>query len=107
MSCNGRPLFGHLPNQALIGMRSTEHPMAIVAKHISREFANTHKLVPWKIYVRSENDCMLRSMLLAGMCATVLAAEMPTPALVVLNKEEATLAIVDPNSGKVTARVPT
>lgn len=37
----------------------------------------------------------------------VSAAELPSPALVVLNKEEATLAIVDPASGKVTGRVGT
>ena len=35
------------------------------------------------------------------------AAETPSPALLVLNKEESSLAIVDPASGKVVARVPT
>lgn len=45
--------------------------------------------------------------LLIAMSAAIFAAELPSPALIVLNKEEATLAIVDPNSGKVTARVPT
>jgi len=35
------------------------------------------------------------------------ASTLPTPALVVLNKSDATLAIVDPASGKVVGRVPT
>lgn len=35
------------------------------------------------------------------------AADTPSPALLVLNKEEGSLAIVDPASGKVVARVPT
>jgi len=35
------------------------------------------------------------------------AAETPNPALLVLNKEDATLAIVDPRDGKVVGRVPT
>src|SRR5579872_3023952 len=35
------------------------------------------------------------------------AAETPTPALLVLNKEDATLAIVDPRDGEVVGRVPT
>ena len=39
--------------------------------------------------------------------ATLIAADIPSPALLVLNKEEATLAIVDAKSGKVVGRVPT
>lgn len=39
--------------------------------------------------------------------ATILLAQAPSPALLVLNKEEATLAIVDPSTGKVSARIPT
>lgn len=39
--------------------------------------------------------------------ALLTAAATPSPALIVLNKEDATLAIVDPASGKVVARVPT
>jgi YVTN family beta-propeller protein len=39
--------------------------------------------------------------------AHLTAAATPSPALLVLNKEDATLAIVDPASGKVVARVPT
>jgi YVTN family beta-propeller protein len=39
--------------------------------------------------------------------AVLAAAATPSPALLVLNKEDATLAIVDPGSGKVVARVPT
>ncbi|MCU1275921.1 MAG: beta-propeller repeat protein [Bryobacterales bacterium] len=35
------------------------------------------------------------------------AADTPSPALLVLNKEESSLAIVDPASGKVVARIPT
>lgn len=38
---------------------------------------------------------------------TAIAAETPSPALLVLNKEDATLAIVDPASGKVVGRVAT
>lgn len=37
----------------------------------------------------------------------IWAADVPTPALLVLNKEEATLAIVDPASGKVVGRAKT
>ena len=44
------------------------------------------------------------AVLLAG---NVVAAETPSSALLVLNKEEATLAIVDLASGKVVGRVPT
>ncbi len=39
--------------------------------------------------------------------ALLTAAATPSPALIVLNKEDATLAIVDPASGKVVARIPT
>jgi len=45
-----------------------------------------------------------------GVLMTVVnlpAAETPTPALLVLNKEDATLAIVDPHDGKVVGLVPT
>jgi DNA-binding beta-propeller fold protein YncE len=45
------------------------------------------------------------AILLVSGCAA-FAASTPSPALLVLNKEEATLAIVDPAGGKVVARVP-
>ena len=41
------------------------------------------------------------------LTAVVFAADLPSPALLVLNKAEATLAIVDPNTGKVTGRIST
>ena len=41
------------------------------------------------------------------ICVLAHAADTPSPALLVLNKEEATLAIVDPVSLKVVAKVPT
>ena len=41
------------------------------------------------------------------LVAGAAAAETPSPALLVLNKEEATLAIVDPSTLKVMGRVPT
>ena len=41
------------------------------------------------------------------LTAVALAADLPSPTLLVLNKTEATLAIVDPNTGKVTGRIPT
>jgi YVTN family beta-propeller protein len=41
------------------------------------------------------------------LAAKLPAAEKRTPALLVLNKEDATLAIVDPQDGKVVGRVPT
>ena len=44
------------------------------------------------------------ALLVAG---SVIAAETPSSALLVLNKDEATLAIVDPVAGKVVGRVPT
>lgn len=43
----------------------------------------------------------------ALVAVSVFAAELPSPALLVLNKEEATLAIVDPSNGKVIGKVPT
>jgi YVTN family beta-propeller protein len=43
----------------------------------------------------------------ASICCSVFAAEAPSPALLVLNKEESTLAFVDPTTGKVTGRVAT
>lgn len=56
---------------------------------------------------------MFSIRLAASLLATsILAAQapsqaVPSPALLVLNKEDATLAIVDPTSGKVTGRVKT
>ena len=41
------------------------------------------------------------------LAAMAFAADLPRPALIVLNKEDATLAIVDPSNGKVTGRVMT
>ncbi len=41
------------------------------------------------------------------LAASAFAADLPSPALLVLNKEEATLAIVDPATGKVTGRIST
>lgn len=49
--------------------------------------------------------CLLACSLLGGLVAR--AADTPSPALLVLNKEEATLAIIDPASFKVVAKVPT
>src|SRR5260221_12518318 len=43
----------------------------------------------------------------AAAIAIAAGAETPSTALLVLNKEEAVLAIVDPASGKVVGRVPT
>ncbi len=42
---------------------------------------------------------------IAFAAASVFAADLPSPALLVLNKEDATLAIVDPANGKVAGRV--
>ncbi len=50
---------------------------------------------------------MRTSILLAVLSASVFAADLPKPALIVLNKEDATLVVVDPNTGKVSAPVPT
>ena len=41
------------------------------------------------------------------LTAIAFAADLPSPTLLVLNKTEATLAIVDPNTGKVTGRIST
>jgi YVTN family beta-propeller protein len=43
----------------------------------------------------------------ALMCCSAFAADVPSPALLVLNKEESTLAFVNPSTGKVTGRVQT
>lgn len=43
----------------------------------------------------------------ALLTAAAFAADLPSPALLVLNKAEATLAIVDPATGKVTGRIGT
>jgi DNA-binding beta-propeller fold protein YncE len=50
---------------------------------------------------------MSTAALLLLASTSIFAAVLPSPALIVLNKEEATLAIVDPNTGKVTGRVST
>jgi YVTN family beta-propeller protein len=42
---------------------------------------------------------------IAVAAASVLAADLPSPALLVLNKEDATLAVVDPANGTVAGRV--
>ncbi|MGI8991581.1 MAG: cytochrome D1 domain-containing protein [Bryobacteraceae bacterium] len=49
---------------------------------------------------------VLVSSVLAGVPFLVV-AQTPSPALLVLNKEEGSLAIVDPASGKIAGRVPT
>jgi YVTN family beta-propeller protein len=43
----------------------------------------------------------------AYICFSSLAAELPSPTLLVLNKEESTLTFVDPSTGKVSGRVKT
>ena len=50
---------------------------------------------------------LLKVVFALAALSGILEAELPSPALIVLNKEEATLAIVDPASGKVVGRVPT
>jgi YVTN family beta-propeller protein len=51
----------------------------------------------------------MRSVKLCAACtmfaAAAIAADTPSPALLVLNKADHALAIVDPGSGKVVARV--
>ncbi len=42
----------------------------------------------------------------ALLTASVFAADLPSPALIVLNKSDATLAIVDPATGKTTGLIP-
>jgi YVTN family beta-propeller protein len=49
----------------------------------------------------------MRSLLLFATGAILGAAETPSPALLVLNKEEATLSIIDPATGKVTGHAST
>lgn len=44
---------------------------------------------------------------LTGLFASALFAQLPSPALIVLNKETSELAIVDPSTRQVTGRVPT
>ncbi len=45
--------------------------------------------------------------ILACMALSTIAAELPSPALLVLNKDEASMSIVDPRTGKVTGKVRT
>ncbi len=45
-------------------------------------------------------------LMLVGVAAGLTAAETPSPALLVLNKEDNALVIVDPSVGKVVGRVP-
>jgi YVTN family beta-propeller protein len=45
--------------------------------------------------------------LLLFIAATAFAAQVPKPALLVLNKDDATLSIIDPRSGKTVGTVPT
>ena len=56
-----------------------------------------------QLLVRSLKVC-LGALLL---CSTTIQAQMPSPALLVLNKEDNALAIVDPVSLKVVATIPT
>ena len=49
----------------------------------------------------------MKPMLFAAMVLANTLATAQSPRLLVLNKEDATLAIVDPSSGKVLARIPT
>ena len=57
--------------------------------------------------MRSSKASIRRAVWLALVFAANLpAVEMPSPALLVLNKEESSLATVDPSSGKVAGRVP-
>jgi YVTN family beta-propeller protein len=52
----------------------------------------------------TRNRCLIA---FAAVIAVAAEAETPSTALLVLNKEEAVLAIVDPVSGKVVGRIPT
>jgi YVTN family beta-propeller protein len=49
----------------------------------------------------------LVALLLIVMTSVVASAQLPSPALLVLNKDDNTLAIVDPASNKIVATVPT
>ncbi len=49
----------------------------------------------------------MRCLLFFALAATAIAAEMPSPALLILNKEEAMLSIVDPSTLKIVGRAPT
>ena len=54
------------------------------------------------------SDPYLRLLVLGTIFGvSTLAAALPSPALIVLNKEDAMLVIVDPATGKVTGKVPT
>lgn len=58
--------------------------------------------------MRSNLMAPTRTLMLSLIAAGVLiAGETPSPALLVLNKQDSALAIVDPQSGQVVARVPT
>src|SRR5437879_3844199 len=58
--------------------------------------------------MESSKASIRRAAWLAALvfAANLAAAETPSPALLVLNKEESSLAIIDPSSGKVVGRVP-
>jgi len=49
----------------------------------------------------------MRCLLFIAAAAALVAAETPSPALLVLNKEEATLSIIDPSTLKVVGHAPT
>jgi YVTN family beta-propeller protein len=49
----------------------------------------------------------MAKLVIALLTAAAFAADVPSPALIVLNKSDATLAIVDPATGKVVSVVPT
>ncbi len=54
------------------------------------------------------SDPYLRSLLISAIVsASAFAAALPSPALIVLNKEDAMLVIIDPASGKVTGKIAT
>ena len=49
----------------------------------------------------------IRVVLLVALGSVILSAATPSPALLVLDKEDAALVIIDPATGKITGRVPT
>jgi len=51
--------------------------------------------------------CGFLALLLVGMSSVIASAQLPSPALLVLNKDDNTLAIVDPATNKIVGSAPT
>jgi YVTN family beta-propeller protein len=99
--------FSVVGGRVAILSKETNAPLADrwqIARHRKYKF---HDCITQDFDSRENNNMRFVKLctLCIGLGATAIAAETPSPALLVLNKADRALAIVDPASGKVIARV--